>query len=101
MSKRAGCPLRTCRAFERMNRISAATEADIVEEVQGARARRTAFEIVGAGSKRNYGRPISCRDLLDVSSLKGIVAYQPEELIVTVLPGTPVVELEAALAEKG
>jgi glycolate oxidase FAD binding subunit len=84
-----------------MNRISAATEADIVEAVHGARAKRTAFEIVGAGSKRNYGRPMSGEDLLDVSSLKGIVAYQPEELIITVLPGTPVVELEMALAERG
>jgi glycolate oxidase FAD binding subunit len=84
-----------------MNRISAATEADIVEAVQNARAKQTPFEIVGAGSKREFGRPMFCRDLLDVSSLKRIVAYQPEELIITVLPGTPVVELEKALAEKG
>jgi glycolate oxidase FAD binding subunit len=80
---------------------SAATEADIIEAVQDARATRTPLEIVGAGSKRNYGRPLACGDLLDVGSLKGIIGYQPEELIVTVLPGTPVVELEAALAEKG
>ena len=84
-----------------MNRISAATEADIVGAVQDARASRTAFEIVGAGSKRDYGRPMSCGTLLEVGSLKGIVSYQPEELIITVLPGTPVIELEMALAEKG
>jgi glycolate oxidase FAD binding subunit len=84
-----------------MNRISAATESDIVEVVHGAHAERTPLEIVGTGSKRDYGRPMSCGALLDVSPLRGIVAYQPEELIVTVLPGTPVVELKMALGEKG
>ncbi len=84
-----------------MNRTIAATEADIVEAVHAARARRTPFEIASAGSKRDYGRPLSCENLLDVGSLKGIVAYQPDELIITVLPGTPVVELNMALAEKG
>jgi len=84
-----------------MKRISAITEADIVEAVHNARAKRTAFEIVSAGSKRGYGRPLSCENLLDVGSLRGIVAYQPEELIITVLSGTPVDELDMALAEKG
>ena len=36
-----------------------------------------------------------------LSGLKGIVAYEPEELIITVLPGTPVAEIENALAAKG
>ena len=38
--------------------------------------------------------------VLDVSGLSGIVEYQPEELIVTARPGTPLAELKAALAEK-
>jgi glycolate oxidase FAD binding subunit len=85
-----------------MNRISAAREADIVEAVSAAHAARAPLEIVGAGSKRNFGRPIdSSVSLLEVSSLSGIVAYEPEELIITVLPGTPVAELERALDEKG
>jgi glycolate oxidase FAD binding subunit len=85
-----------------MDRISVAKEADIVDAVRTARAARLPFEIVGAGSKRNFGRPIaSSANLLEVGSLTGIVAYEPEELIITVLPGTPVAELECALDEKG
>jgi len=84
-----------------MSRISATNEADIIDAVRDARAKRAPFEIIGAGSKRDYGRPMSCGTLLDTSSLKGIVAYEPEELIITLLPGTPVVELERALAENG
>jgi len=84
-----------------MSRISATNEADIIDAVRDARAKREPFEIIGAGSKRDYGRPMSCGTLLDTSSLKGIVAYEPEELIITLLPGTPVVELERALAENG
>src|SRR5689334_22730500 len=100
-SRAAACHSQTCRASERMSRISAANEADIIDAVHDARAKRAPFEIVGAGSKQDYGRPMSCGTLLDTGSLKGIVAYEPEELIITVLPGTPVVELERALAGNG
>lgn len=85
-----------------MSRISVAREADVVDAVREARETRTRFDIVGAGSKRSLGRPIlSSMVALDASRLSGIVAYEPEELIITVLPGTPVVEIEAALAAKG
>ena len=84
-----------------MSKISVASEADVVEAVRQARATRMPMEIVGAGSKRGLGRPIpSTTVTLDASRLSGIVAYEPEELIITVLPGTPVVEIEAALAAK-
>ncbi len=39
--------------------------------------------------------------MLDVSSLRGVLTYEPEELILTALPGTPVDEIEALLAERG
>src|ERR1051325_10103926 len=88
-SRTAVCRSQTCLASERMSRISATNEADIIDAVRDARAKRAPFEIIGAGSKRDYGRPMSCGTLLDTSSLKGIVAYEPEELIITLLPGTP------------
>jgi glycolate oxidase FAD binding subunit len=79
-----------------------ASENEIVEAVRSARAAKSPLEIVGGRSKRNLGRPPShVQSVLDVSALRGIVAYEPEELIITVLPGTPIVEIEAALAEKG
>lgn len=85
-----------------MKRISVADEEDVIEAVRDARATRTPLEIRGAGSKCGLGRPIP-RSLatLDASRLSGIVTYEPDELILTALPGTPVVEIESALAEKG
>jgi len=80
--------------------IPAQNESDVVEAVRVARETKRTLEIVGAGSKRNFGRSVLCDDVLDVSRLRGIVKYEPEELVLTVLPGTPVREIEALLAEK-
>ena len=38
---------------------------------------------------------------LDVTGHRGIVSYEPTELVVTARAGTPLAEIEAALAEKG
>ncbi len=74
-------------------------EAEVIEAVQAARAARQPFAIVGSGSKRALGRAIEAPEL-DVSGLAGITDYRPEELILTAKPGTPVSEIEAALAAK-
>jgi glycolate oxidase FAD binding subunit len=39
--------------------------------------------------------------VLDVSAYRGIVAYEPTELYLTAKCGTPLAEIESALAEKG
>ncbi|RZT90605.1 glycolate oxidase FAD binding subunit [Azospira oryzae] len=54
----------------------------------------------GGGSKDFYGRPVQ-GDIVDTRSHRGVVAYEPTELVVTVKAGTPLAELEAVLAEKG
>src|ERR1700735_3214799 len=80
----------------------ALTETDVVEAVMTAREWCSPLEIMGGGSKKDFGRAVvTMGSVLDVSALSGIVAYEPEELILTVLPGTPLVEIEAALAERG
>ena len=85
-----------------MTSITATTEDEVAAAVREARVERTPFEIVGAGSKRALGRPRTvAHDVLDVSALKGVVAYEPEELIITVRPGTSVGEIETILAHKG
>jgi glycolate oxidase FAD binding subunit len=58
------------------------------------------FSIRGGGSKTFYGAAEQ-GEVLDVSAVRGIVAYEPTELVVTARAGTPLAELEAALAEKG
>ncbi|MBI3678743.1 MAG: FAD-binding protein [Proteobacteria bacterium] len=83
-----------------MARILAQTEADVVDAVRAARERKSTLEIVGAGTKRELGRPIACDDVLDLSGLSGIVSYEPDELVITVKAGTKIVEIEHAVARK-
>ena len=63
-------------------------------------AQRKTFRIHGSGSHDFYGESLE-GELLETRGLKGIVQYEPSELVVTVAAGTPLHELEAALAEQG
>ncbi len=63
-------------------------------------ANRQPVCIVGGGSKEFYGR-LPEGERLSLVSHCGIVEYAPEELIITARAGTPLVELEQALAAEG
>jgi glycolate oxidase FAD binding subunit len=56
--------------------------------------------IRGAGSKDWYGNALN-GEVLDTRSHAGIVAYEPTELFITAKCGTPLAEIEAALAAQG
>src|SRR5207248_6789323 len=71
-----------------------------VDRVQAAQADGTPLCIRGGGTKDFYGEAPH-GDVLDTSALAGISSYEPTELVVTVRCGTPLAELEAALAEHG
>ncbi|NTV71228.1 MAG: glycolate oxidase subunit GlcE [Azonexaceae bacterium] len=73
---------------------------DIVAAVRNAHAAHAPLRIRGAGSKDFYGGLLA-GEVLDVSAHRGIVAYEPTELYITAKCGTPLAEIEAALAEKG
>ncbi len=74
------------------------TEEEARDVVRWAMAEHEPLEIVGQASKRALGRPVQAGHLLDMSGLAGIELYEPEELVLTALPGTPIAEIEAALA---
>jgi glycolate oxidase FAD binding subunit len=74
--------------------------ARLVDQVQTARAARGTLDIRGGGTKAFYGGPAS-GEPLEVAPLSGISSYEPSELVVTARAGTPLAELEAALAEHG
>ena len=61
---------------------------------------RSPLRIRGAGSKDFYGGMLA-GEVLDVAGYRGIVAYEPTELYITARCGTPLAEIEAALAERG
>ena len=75
---------------------SSLAEKHLVEQVSNAYSEERALQIVGAGSKRFYGRLLADEELY-TSSLTGIGHYDPSELVVTVLAGTSIVELETEL----
>jgi glycolate oxidase FAD binding subunit len=75
-------------------------EIDVLcERIRHAAEARTPLRIRGGGSKDFYGG-IAMGELLDTRALSGIVAYEPRELVLTVRAGTPLAEVEAALAQE-
>jgi glycolate oxidase FAD binding subunit len=69
-----------------------------IERIAAASAERPLC-IRGGGSKDFYGE-ISRGYILDTRGHCGITAYEPTELVVTARCGTPLAEIEAALAEQ-
>jgi glycolate oxidase FAD binding subunit len=80
--------------------LKPANAAEVAEAVAQAVADETPLEIVGQGTKRGLGRPVQAARQLDLSGLSGITLYEPNELVLTCLAGTPLAEIERALAEK-
>jgi glycolate oxidase FAD binding subunit len=58
------------------------------------------LRIRGGGTKDWYGQRLD-GDVLDTREYTGIVDYEPTELVITARCGTPLAEIEAALAERG
>jgi FAD/FMN-containing dehydrogenase len=77
-----------------------ATEDRLVEQVLDARAEGTRLEIRGGATKRFYGGTPQGSPL-DLRALRGVVSYEPTELVVTVRAGEPLETVEALLAEHG
>lgn len=72
----------------------------LADRIRTAASDKRALRIRGGGSKDFYGDP-GAGDPLDTRAHAGIVDYEPSELVVTARCGTPLSELEAALAAKG
>jgi glycolate oxidase len=68
-----------------------------------AEARRSGAQVLprGAGTKPALSTPLDGAVALEVGGLQGVIEYDPAELTVTVLAGTPVAELAGTLAEHG
>jgi glycolate oxidase FAD binding subunit len=76
------------------------TPSDLIEQIRAASAARQPLRIAGGNTKAFYGHPTE-GDTLSTASWQGISSHEPTELVVTVKAGTPLADLDAALAEKG
>ncbi|MDP9013766.1 MAG: glycolate oxidase subunit GlcE [Pseudomonadota bacterium] len=72
----------------------------LTDRVMHARDAKIALDIRGGSTKCFYGNAPH-GDALDVRELAGITSYEPTELVVTALAGTPLAELEAVLGDRG
>jgi glycolate oxidase FAD binding subunit len=81
--------------------IAPTDEAGVAAAVRAAHAEDRALELEGGGSRRGFGRPLQTADTLSLAGLAGIEFYEPGELVIRARAGTPLAELEAALAAAG
>jgi glycolate oxidase FAD binding subunit len=76
--------------------ISSVLQQHVLDAFHG----KTPLNISGSGSKSFLGNP-GQGQALNVTGHRGIVEYDPRELVLTARSGTTLQELEAALAEAG
>lgn len=69
------------------------------EQILTAAKNKTPLSIQGGNTKSWYGN-VNGFTKLDVRPYSGILEYQPEELVITACAGTPLKEIEEALAQK-
>jgi glycolate oxidase FAD binding subunit len=74
--------------------------SDFQQRIRSAAERGVPLRLRGGGSKDFYGNEPR-GEVLDTRGYGGIVDYEPSELVVTARCGTPLADVEAALAERG
>jgi glycolate oxidase FAD binding subunit len=73
---------------------------DLQQRVRAAAAAAAPLCLRGGGSKTFFGRSAT-GEPLEIGLHRGILNYQPTELVLSARAGTPLDEIEAALAEHG
>ncbi|MFC7608462.1 FAD-binding protein [Teichococcus aestuarii] len=76
-------------------------EASLAEAVREAAAARLPLAIEGNGTRRASLRPVQAARTLSTRGLTGITLNKPAELVLSARTGTPMPEIEAALAAQG
>lgn len=77
-----------------------ATAMEVQDAVRQAVADNTRLELIGHGSRRAFGRPVTADVVLDLSALDSIIAYQPDELVLTLQPGVSMAAVTAMLEKQ-
>ncbi|HEY3790383.1 MAG TPA: FAD-binding protein [Bradyrhizobium sp.] len=83
-----------------MDTLKVRDAKDVEAVVRSAIASEQPLEIIGHGSKRLVGQPMATNALLDLSALNAVTAYEPNELIVTVQAGAPLVDVLSLIDSK-
>lgn len=70
------------------------------DTIRAATEKQRPLRIRGGGSKDFYGNAAAGEDF-DVTGHRGIIDYEPTELVITARAGTPLAEIEAAMRGHG
>ena len=82
--------------------VRATNEAEVVDAIRGANERGEAIVISGGATRLGVGDPPARYDIaLDLSAVRGVVEYEPGDLVATVRAGTTLAELAVALTPRG
>jgi glycolate oxidase FAD binding subunit len=80
---------------------SSQTLSELRERVIAAHNSRRPLRLRGAGTKDFYGEDAATGEILDLRPYRGIVDYEPSELVITARCGTPLSQIESALNDRG
>ena len=83
-----------------MDALKVLNAADVEEVVRAAIADEQPLEIVGHGTKRGIGQVTATNAVLDLSALNAVVAYEPNELIITVQAAAPLADVLSLIDSK-
>ena len=72
----------------------------LAEQIRSAQARGASVRIRGGGSKDFYGGALH-GERLEMADYRGIIEYEPSELVLTARAGTPLAEIESTLHAHG
>ncbi len=75
--------------------------AAIADRVRTACARGTTLRVTGAATWLDAGRPCAAEERLALDTLSGVVAYEPGDLTLTALAGTPLSVIGDLTASEG
>ena len=81
--------------------VRPATEWELSSLIAAAAERGKPIEVLGAGTKRDVGRPVQAALTISTTSLRGITLYEPTELVMSAQAGTLLADVEGQLAAKG
>ncbi|EFI51350.1 MULTISPECIES: glycolate oxidase subunit GlcE [Afipia] len=76
-------------------------EVEAAEVIREAAGCQSPLRIEGGGTKSSAGRPVLADSVLSSVNLKGVVMYEPSELVIQARSGTSLDEIRALLQDNG
>jgi glycolate oxidase FAD binding subunit len=76
-------------------------ERELSRVLADASMARTPLEVMGGGSKQRIGRRMQTASSVSSKAMRGITLYEPSEMVMAARAGTPLIQVEQALADRG